>query len=80
MLDIDKVIVLEYKEIYLILDMVVSEYRKYYYIAKINDIETDIENNYKLVTVEEKDGDRLLVEVTGQDKLKEILPLFSKEL
>lgn len=80
MLDIDKVIVLENKEKYLILDMVVSEYRKYYYIAKINDIETDIENNYKLVTVEEKDGDRLLVEVTGQDKLKEILPLFSKEL
>jgi len=80
MLDIDKIIVLENKEEYLVLDKVVNNEIEYYYIAKVNDTETDIENNYKLVTVEEKDGNRVIVEVTGEDKLKEILPLFSKEL
>ena len=80
MLEIDKVIVLENKEKYLILDRVISGDVKYFYIAKINDTETDIENNYKLITVEEKDNNMVIVEVTGEDKLREILPLFKKEL
>lgn len=80
MLDIYKVVVLENKEEYLILDKVVKDEKEYYYIAKINDMETDIENNFKLVTVNETDNNRVIVEVTGEDKLREILPLFSKEL
>lgn len=80
MLDIDKVIVLENKEEYLILDKVEKENKEYYYIAKVNATETDIENNYKLVTIEERNGNRVIEEVTGEEKLKEILPLFSKEL
>lgn len=79
MLDIDKVIVLENKEEYLVLDKVSSNGTDYYYIAKVNDTETDIENNYKLVTVTFKDGNRVIEEVTGEDKLKEILPLFVKD-
>lgn len=80
MLDIDKVIVLENKEKYLILDRTFKDDKDYYYIAKVNDSETDIENNYKLITVEERDNNRVIVEVTGEDKLREILPLFSKEM
>ena len=80
MLDVDKIIVLENKEEYLILDKVIKEKKEYYYIAKVNNTETDIENNFKLVTVDEKDVDRIVVEVTGEDRLKEILPLFTKSL
>ena len=63
-----------------LLDRTLKDDKDYYYIAKVNDTETDIENNYKLITVEGKDEDRVMVEVTGEDKLREILPLFSKEL
>ena len=80
MLDIDKIIVLENNEEYLILDKVLKEDKEYYYIAKVNDTETDIENNYKLVTVDADGENRVIKEVTGEDKLREILPLFSKEL
>ena len=47
MLEIDKVIILENNEEYLILDKVIYEDEIYYYIAKINDTKTDIENNYR---------------------------------
>lgn len=80
MLDIDKVIVLENKERYLVLDKTSKDMVDYYYIAKINETETDIENNYKLITIEYRDGNQVIQEVTGEDKLREILPLFSKEL
>lgn len=80
MLDVNKVIILQNEEKYLILDRTLKDDKDYYYIAKVNDTETDIENNYKLITVEGKDEDRVMVEVTGEDKLREILPLFSKEL
>lgn len=80
MLDIDKVFVLENKEKYLILDKTVKDYIEYYYIAKVNDTETDIENNYKLITVEAQNDNLVMREVTGEDKLREILPLFTKQL
>ena len=76
MLEIDKVIVLENKEQYLVLDKVNYEDTDYYYIAKLNDTETDIENTQKLVTVSERDGNKIIEEVTGEDNLREILPLF----
>ena len=79
MLNIDKVIVLENKEQYLVLDKVTYENTDYYYIAKINETETDIENTYKLVTVVEKDNNKVIEEVTGEDNLKVILPLFEKK-
>lgn len=79
MLDIDKIIVLENEEEYLVLDRVKYQDEYYYYIAKVNETETDIENNYKLVMVKEKDGNRVIEEVIGEDKLKEILPLFDKK-
>lgn len=76
MLEIDKVIVLENKEEYLILDKTEYNDKYYYYIAKLNDTRTDIENNFKLITIVEKDNNTVIEEVIGEDKLKEILPLF----
>lgn len=80
MLEVDKVVLLENKEKYLVLDKVEDSGVNYYYIAKVNDTETDIENNFKLVTVEENSNQKVLVEVTGQEKLKEILPKFKSPI
>lgn len=80
MLNIDKVITLGSGEKYLVLDKVLYNEIEYYYIAKVNSTETDIENNFKLVTVEESNNEKIIVEVTGEDKLKEILPKFDNEI
>ncbi len=80
MLDIDKVLLLENNEEYLVLDRVIYEDVVYYYIAKLNETKTDIENNYKLVTTYEDNDNIILKEVTGVDTLKKILPLFENNL
>ena len=81
MIDIDKVIVLENEEEYLVLDKVYYEDKEYYYIAKLNDTRTDIENNYKLIYMIDLDNNRRIIkEVTGVDALKKILPLFENHL
>lgn len=80
MLNVNKVIVLENNEEYLVLDKVKFDNNEYYYIAKVNSTETDIENDYKLVIVEERDNNKVISEVTGEDKLKEILPLFESNI
>lgn len=76
--DINKVIILENKEEYIVLDKVTSDNIEYYYIAKINSAKTDIDNNYKLVTIEMSDNGNIIKEVTGEDSLRKILPLFEK--
>ena len=80
MLEIDKVLLLENGEEYLVLDKVTDNDIIYYYIAKLNDTKTDIENNYKLVTISEEINNKVLKEVTGVDTLKKILPLFENTL
>ena len=80
MLEIDKVVILENGEEYLVLDKVLYENIEYYYIANLNDTKTDIENNYKLVTIKEEDGNKILKEVTGVETLKKILPLFENSI
>ncbi len=80
MLEIDKVLLLENGEEYLVLDKVTDNDIIYYYIAKLNDTKTDIENNYKLVTISEENNNKVLKEVTGVDTLKKILPLFENTL
>ena len=80
MLNVNKVIILENNEEYLVLDKVKYNDNEYYYIARVNSTETDIENDYKLVTVEERDNNKVISEVTGEDNLKEILPLFESNI
>ena len=80
MLEIDTVVILENGEEYLVLDKVLYENIEYYYIAKLNDTKTDIENNYKLVTIKEEEGNKILKEVTGVETLKKILPLLKNSI
>jgi len=78
-LEINKIVTLGNNEEYLIIDKVEHEEKEYYYVAEINELGTDIKDNYKIVCATYKDGQIYLDEVLGEDKLKTILPLFVKE-
>ncbi|MBP5684676.1 MAG: hypothetical protein J6X02_05430 [Bacilli bacterium] len=78
-LEVNKIVTLGNNEEYLIVDKVVKDEKEYYYIAEVNDDETDIKDNYKIVCAIYRDDDVFLEEVLGEDKLKSILPLFVKE-
>ena len=78
-LEVNKIITLGNDEEYLVVDKVLKDDKEYYYIAQVNDEETDIKDNYKIVCATYKDGHVYLDEVLGEDKLKSILPLFVKE-
>ena len=77
--EINKIITLGNNEEYLIVDMVEKDGKEYYYIAEVNEDETNIKDNYKIVCATYKDNNIFLDEVLGEDKLKSILPLFVKE-
>ena len=76
MLEINKIITLGNDEEYLVLDSVTHEDKNYYYIAEVNDTKTDIKDNYKIVMAKEENNNIYIEEVTGEEKLKGILPLF----
>lgn len=75
-LEVNRVITLGNDEKYLIIEKVESNEKEYYYIAEVNQTETDIKDNYKIVTTSNIDDNIYIEEITGEDKLKEILPLF----
>ena len=77
--EVNKIITLGNDEEYLVVDKVLKDDKESYYIAQVNDEETDIKDNYKIVCATYKDGNVYLDEVLGEDKLKSILPLFVKE-
>lgn len=78
-LEVNKIITLGNDEEYLIVDKALKDDKEYYYIAQVNEDETDIKDNYKIVCATYKDGEVYLDEVLGEDKLKSILPLFVKD-
>ena len=78
-LEVNKIVTLGNDEEYLIVDRVDKDGKEYYYVAQVNEEETDIEDNYKIVCATYKDDEIYLDEVLGEDKLKSILPLFVKE-
>lgn len=75
-LEVNRVITLGNDEKYLIIEKVSKKENEYYYIAEINQTETDIKDNYKIVKINKINDDLFLEEITGEDSLKEILPLF----
>ena len=75
-IEINKIITLANGEEYLVIDKVHLGKIDYYYIAGVNDDKTDITNNYKIVTVININENICIDEVLGEDKLKEVLPLF----
>ena len=78
-LEVTKIVTLGNNEQYLIVDTVIKDGKEYYYIAEVNEDETDIMDNYKIVCASYKDGEIYLDEVLGEDKLKAILPLFVRD-
>ena len=78
-LEVNKIVTLGNNEEYLVVDKVEKDDKEYYYIAEVNDDETDIKDNYKIVSATYDDGNVYLDEVLGEDQLKAILPLFVKE-
>ena len=78
-IEIGKIITLGNNEEYLIVDKVEKDDKEYYYIAEVNEEETNIKDNYKIVCATYKDDNIYLDEVLGEDQLKTILPLFVKE-
>lgn len=78
-MEIDKIITLGNGEKYLVIDKVEKDDKEYYYVAEVNEDETNIKDNYKIVTTTKKNDDIFVEEVLGEDKLKDILPLFIKE-
>lgn len=78
-LEINKIVTLGNNEEYLIVDKVEKDNKEYYYVAQVNEDETDIEDNYKIVCATYKDDEIYLDEVLGEDKLKLILPMFVKD-
>lgn len=79
-LEINKIIVLGNDEKYLVIDKISMNDKFYYYVAQVNEEETDIKDNYKIVSIEQEDNQNCLVEVLGEDKLKELLPLFLENI
>jgi len=75
-LEVNRVITLGNDEKYLIIEKVESNEKEYYYIAEVNQTQTDIKDNYKIVTTNNENDELFVEEITGEDKLKEILPLF----
>ena len=78
-LEINKIVTLGNNEEYLIVDKIEKDDKEYYYVAQVNEDETDIEDNYKIVCATYKGEEIYLDEVLGEDKLKSILPMFVKE-
>ena len=78
-LEINKIVTLGNNEEYLVVDKVEKDGKEYYYVAEVNEDETDIKDNYKIVCATYDDGNIYLDEVLGEDQLKAILPLFVKE-
>jgi len=75
-LEVNRVITLGNDEKYLIIETVNNNGRDYYYIAEVNSTETDIKDNYKIITTNNINDSLFIEEITGEDSLKEILPLF----
>jgi len=75
-IELNMIITLENDEEYLTIDKVVKDDVSYYYIAQLNEEKNDIANNYKIVTIKNEEDKNVIEEVLGEDKLKEILPLF----
>ena len=78
-MEINKIITLGSGEKYLVIDKVTKNEEDYYYVAEVNEDETNIKDNYKIITTKEKNDELFVEEVLGEDKLKDILPLFIKE-
>lgn len=73
-----KIITLGTGEKYLVINEAKKDGKDYYYIAETNLEETEMKENYKIVSATYEDDNIYLDEVVGENNLKNILPLFIK--
>ena len=64
-MDLNKIIVLANNEKYLTIDKATKNDIDYYYIAEVNKEETDIKDNYKIVTIDKDEEYSYINEVLG---------------
>jgi len=73
-----KVITLGTGEKYLVISEATYEGKNYYYITEVNETETEMKENFKIVEASYEDDNIYLDEVVGETNLKKVLPLFIK--
>ena len=79
-IDVNSMITLNNKEKYAVLEKINIENINYYYVALVNDNETDIKDEYKIIKLEEKNGINYVIEVVEQALLTKLLPLFLEKM
>lgn len=79
-IDVNSMITLNNKEKYVVLEKINIENINYYYVALVNDNETDIKDEYKIIKLEEKNGINYVIEVVEQALLTKLLPLFLEKM
>ena len=79
-IDVNSMITLNNKEKYAVLEKINIENINYYYVALVNDNETDIKDEYKIIKLEEKNGINYVIEVVKQALLTKLLPLFLEKM
>ena len=61
-MEINKIITLGNEEKYLVIDKVTKDEKDYYYVAEVNEDETNIKDNYKIITTTTKEDDNFVDE------------------
>lgn len=79
-IEVDKIITLNNKERYVVLEKVNKDNIDYYYIAQVNEDETDIKDVYKVIKTSEKNGIIYIIEITDENELNQLLPLFIEKM
>lgn len=79
-IDVNSMITLNNKEKYAVLEKINIEDTIYYYIALINETETDIKDEYKIIKLEDKNGINYVIEIVEQNLLNKLLPLFLEKM
>lgn len=79
-IDVNSMITLNNKEKYAVLEKINVENTNYYYVALVNDNETDIKDEYKIIKLEEKNGINYVIEVVEQALLTKLLALFLEKM
>ena len=79
-IDVNSMITLNNKEKYAVLEKINIENINYYYVALVNDNETDIKDEYKIIKLEEKNCINYVIEVVEQALLTKLLPLFLEKM
>ena len=75
-IETNNMITLNNNEKYAILEKINFEDIDYYYVALINEIQTDIKDEYKIIKIENNSNTNYIIEITEQELLNKLLPIF----